>query len=42
MTWLPVFLMLCGLGPAQASQITATLEAIDQTGTVCPHRAKDR
>jgi len=42
MTWLPLFLMLCGIGPSQASQITATLEAIDQVGSVCPHRAGPR
>ncbi|WP_269082632.1 hypothetical protein [Sphingomonas sp. Leaf343] len=38
MTWLPLFLMLCGIGPSQASQIAATLDAIDQAGLVCPDR----
>jgi hypothetical protein len=36
MTWLPLFLMLCGIGPSQASQIATTLDVIDQTGSFCP------
>lgn len=38
MSWLPLFLMLCGIGPSQALQVAASLEAIDQAGSVCPHR----
>jgi len=36
--WLSLFLMLCGIGQAQASQIAAALDVIDQTGSLCPGR----
>lgn len=36
MTWLPLFLILCGFTPSQASQIATTLEGIDQAGAFCP------
>lgn len=36
MTWLPLFLILCGFTPAQAAQIATTLERIDQAGSLCP------
>jgi hypothetical protein len=38
MTWLPLFLILCGITPSQASQIATTLDIIDRTGSVCPGR----
>ncbi|WP_281179426.1 hypothetical protein [Sphingomonas pituitosa] len=36
MIWLPLFLILCGFTPSQASQIATALDIIDQTGSVCP------